>query len=219
MMSRRRPFVYNTPFLTRNPGALPNPRRKKRKVKKNYGRKFATPAGKYPLMNPGKPTQALGANLRALISVPVMIDAGQMTIGSVGSPILAASLSRMITKMTAGKTVIDINKPAGLVLQGVAGAVIATATTIVMKNAKMGKNILLGTRGGLFGDIAKKQIIPRLLGAGTAVVAPTGEPTPAVEPALEGLYGVRADVAAEVASLGAYATGVDILSAAADEQF
>jgi hypothetical protein len=153
--------------------------------------------------------------------VPVMVDAAQMTIGSVGAPVLAGTLSKLIKQVTGGKLSIDISKPAGLALQGVAGAVMATSVTVVMKNSSVGKNIMLGTIGGIFGDIAKKVIVPMLTPKTATAPAPTTEPTPEALPE-PGVSGVRADVAREVASLSglnAYATGAGIIAAAADESF
>jgi hypothetical protein len=232
LMMRRRSFRRNTPFLMRkNPGIADyltmapkkNPK-KKRRTKRNKLRRFRTVASSYPRMNPARPGNALAANLRALVSVPVMVDAAQMTIGSVGAPVLAGTLSKLIKQVTGGKLAIDISKPAGLALQGVAGAVMATSVTVVMKNSSVGKNIMLGTIGGIFGDIAKKVIVPMLTPKTATAPATTSESTPEAlpEPNGAGVSGVRADVAREVASLSglnAYATGAGIIAAAADESF
>jgi len=213
--SRRLPSLYgsrlsyNTPFsIAPNKKRRPKKRRKARRnpaVSRNFGMVTGNPR-----RNPGK---ALAGNLRSLVSPKMMVAAAQVTVGSVASPILGQSLAKLVAQMTGGRVVVSINSPAGYVLQGLAGAGVATVTTMFTKNSSMGKNILLGTIGGIGADIGKRLILPLLVrGSAPAAAAPAAE-------ASAGVSGVRQDLAREVATMSAYATGADILGATVGEEF
>lgn len=229
--SRRLPSRMNTMFrvsankwpfdapIKHSRAAKKGARKRKRKTR---GYKRSTGA-KYPLIrNPRNMNSTLGANLRAIISMPVMIDALQITAGSVGAPLLGGSLKNVINNATGSETI----KSGGMMeigVNGFAGAALATAATAVSGSSKIGKNIIYGTIGGLFSRVTKG-FVNRML-TKDATGATPDQITPA-EGGGEGISGVRSDVAREVASmqdrgtgLGAYATGREVIQSAIEEQF
>lgn len=178
---------------------------KKRKAGKKGYRK--TKGLRFPVWaNPGKVGSSALANIKKVYSMPVLMEAGQITVGSIGAPVVGSMLSKAITKATGGKVAITTSGIAGYALQAVSGAALATASAMVVKKPQVGKNIILGTVGGIMADLGKKIIAPILQKAtsGTTV---------------SGMRGVRQDLDREVANLGAYATNREILNSALTEEF
>lgn len=216
----------NTPFLMRMNAAKMNDwpgqlRRhataarkghsKRRRGIKGYKRPMMS-RGRYPIIrNPRNLFQNFNANVRALFDVRVLTDAAQLTVGSLGSPILAATLAKGIGRMT-GKT-IALTGVIGNGLVLVSGAGIAAAATAVTGKSAIGKNIIHGTVAGVMSDIGRK-LMATILPAGAAPAATVTSPEAAAVPA--GTSGVRQDVVRE-AMLGAYATASEIQRASLEE--
>jgi len=177
--------------------------------------------GRYPVArNPRNIAQAFKANLAGIFNKRMLVDAGQMTIGSVGAPVLAASLSKLMAR-TTGKA-LPMSGIAGYGVRAVSGVVLATGAAMVSKDASLSKNVLLGTIGGIFADIAKKRVLPMIMG-GSAAAAPAAVTAPetAAAAGVSGLRGPRQDLARELALSGIndYATGQQIIRATLEEEF
>ncbi len=158
--------------------------------------------------------QTFRANLKALTDVRVLTDAAQISVGSIGAPIIAGFLVKAVQPIV--KTQIDLGKPLGKVLIATGGAILATGVTAATGKSAFGKNVIYGTVAGIMSDFAKQFIVPLIPGAVPAAppapAATVTAPETATAPA--GVTGVREDVYADAMGLGAYATVSEIQRAA-----
>jgi len=195
-------------------------RRAGRKVRRNPG---------YPVMrNQAGIMGKLQVNLKTLLSQAFIVDTMQVSAGSVLSPIVAASAATAIEKGSGGRVSINLNTLTGKALIAASGAAMATGATMVFRGPKVAQNILYGTLGGLVADAMKQYIVPRLtkssVPAAPAEAAATvteGTVVSEESPTMQGMSGVRADLAREVSTMGmgAYATQSQVIRATLAEEF
>ena len=234
----RRPMSFNSGFLTRpNPlgrvGAAKKAIKKRRMGKKGYKRPYMV-GGRYAkIRNPRDLAKSLTSNMKALVSFPVMIDAVQITVGSVGSELLGAGIATFVERVKKDGVPIAMDSPLGYLLKGLAGASLATVASIFMKKATVPQNILYGTIGGIGADFAKRYIVPRLPGMGPMIAAAAPIEAPAeggaegagvsdfltLPPGMSGLSGPRGRLSREVSQMRDYATTGQIVRAAVAEEF
>ena len=115
----------------------------------------------YPVIrNPQNVLAALQGNIKALYHPEVLKDAAGITVGSLGSPIVAAFMATTLSNVL--KRDIPLTGPVGIAMKAVSGAVLSTGITAVTKNTRLGKNVIYGTVAGLIADLMKTQILPRI---------------------------------------------------------
>lgn len=235
----RRPVLHNTMFATNPVGRSPLAPSTASKVgwrnrfrgRKGYkSAKKSRRLGKFLISrNPvAVGTQTFKANLTALFDLKTVTHAAQMTMGSIGSPLIGAGIARGVEKIGVVKTRIELDSPAGMACTAIGGVTLATVAALFSRGA-MVENILLGTIGGLAADPAKKFLVPQITKLiGVAVAAPAPVPAEGAAEAIAAgeesnlsgfLAGPRADVAREVRGMSDYATASSIVRAAADEKF
>lgn len=170
-----------------------------RAARKGHRRRKRKRTRRNPLvrLNPRGVVRTLKGQVLSVFNKSMMVDAAQMTLGSVGTPVLAQVINKTFAKAT-GRT-LPGGAVAGYGLQAVSAAVLATGAAALSRSPKLSKNILLGAVGGIFAGIAKAKIVPMLMGGG-----------------LSGLAGPRQDLSREL-RLGAYATGAEVARAAVEE--
>jgi uncharacterized protein (DUF697 family) len=232
-----RPVARNTMFATANPigrsPLAPSTASKvgwRQRMRHRKGYKSAKKSrGRFLISrNPvAVGAQTFKANLKELVNLRTVINASQMTLGSIGSPLVGSAVARGVEKTGIVKTKIELDSPAGMACTALGGVILATIAA-TFSRGKMVENIILGTVGGLAADPAKKFLVPKILSLiGGATGAPAQTAVEAVEAvaAAEGgdmsglLAGPRGDVAREVRGMSDYATASSIVRASADEQF